>query len=162
MKNFAALYRALDASTASRDKQAALQAYLRAAAPADAAWAVYFLAGGKPRQLVPTKVLRELAREAAGLPEWAFTVSSLRCEDCHSAPAAQIAQEGEKASQSTLDLTRAQLRSGYSAQPAALAAEQSWLQARAAHVAARGALLGDTVALYQALGGGVLAEPASD
>jgi outer membrane protein TolC len=78
------------------------------------------------------------------------------------AKAAQIAQEGEKASQSTLDLTRAQLRSGYSAQPAALAAEQSWLQARAAHVAARGALLGDTVALYQALGGGVLAEPASD
>ena len=49
MKDFAALYRALDASTASRDKQAALQAYLRAAAPADAAWAVYFLAGGKPR-----------------------------------------------------------------------------------------------------------------
>ena len=28
MKDFAALYRALDASTASRDKQAALQAYL--------------------------------------------------------------------------------------------------------------------------------------
>jgi DNA ligase-1 len=75
MKNFAALYRALDASTASRDKQAALQAYLRAAAPADAAWAVYFLAGGKPRQLVPTKVLRELAREAAGLPEWLFDES---------------------------------------------------------------------------------------
>ncbi|CAB5717516.1 ATP-dependent DNA ligase [Delftia tsuruhatensis] len=72
MKDFAGLYRALDASTASRDKQAALQAYLRAAAPADAAWAVYFLAGGKPRQLVPTKVLRALAREAAGLPEWLF------------------------------------------------------------------------------------------
>lgn len=75
MKDFAALYRALDASTASRDKQAALQAYLRAAAPADAAWAVYFLAGGKPRQLVPTKVLKELAREAAGLPEWLFDES---------------------------------------------------------------------------------------
>ena len=75
MKDFAALYRALDASTASRDKQAALQAYLRAAAPADAAWAVYFLAGGKPRQLVPTKVLKERAREAAGLPEWLFDES---------------------------------------------------------------------------------------
>src|SRR2546429_1969970 len=75
MKDFAALYRALDASTASRDKQAALQAYLRATAPADAAWAVYFLAGGKPRQLVPTKVLKELAREAAGLPEWLFDES---------------------------------------------------------------------------------------
>ncbi|MDR6215579.1 ATP-dependent DNA ligase [Paracidovorax wautersii] len=75
MKDFAALYHALDASTASRAKQAALQAYLRAAAPQDAAWAVYFLAGGKPRQLVPTKVLRALAREAAGLPEWLFDES---------------------------------------------------------------------------------------
>ena len=75
MKDFAALYRALDASTASRDKQAALQAYLRTAAPADAAWAVYFLAGGKPRQLVPTKLLRALARDAARLPEWLFDES---------------------------------------------------------------------------------------
>ncbi|AVS72946.1 ATP-dependent DNA ligase [Paracidovorax cattleyae] len=75
MKDFAALYRALDASTSSLAKQAALQAYLRAAQPADAAWAVYFLAGGKPRQLVPTKLLRQFAREAAGLPEWLFDES---------------------------------------------------------------------------------------
>ncbi|QTD46178.1 ATP-dependent DNA ligase [Ottowia testudinis] len=75
MQRFAALYRALDASTANLAKQAALQDYLRAAAAADAAWAVYFLAGGKPRQLVPTRVLRELARDAAGLPEWLFDES---------------------------------------------------------------------------------------
>ncbi|WP_422099732.1 ATP-dependent DNA ligase [Variovorax sp.] len=75
MKDFAALYRELDASTSSLSKQAALQRYLRAADPADAAWAVYFLAGGKPRQLVPTKLLRLLAQEAAGLPEWLFDES---------------------------------------------------------------------------------------
>ena len=75
MKAFAALYRDLDASTASSAKQAALQAYFRTAPPADAAWAVYFLAGGKPRQLVPSKLLRELAREVAGLPEWLFVES---------------------------------------------------------------------------------------
>jgi len=75
MKAFAALYRDLDASTASSAKQAALQAYLRAARPEDCAWAVYFLAGGKPRQLVPGKLLRALAREAAGLPEWLFVES---------------------------------------------------------------------------------------
>ncbi len=75
MEAFAALYRALDASTASSAKQAALQAYLRSAPPADAAWAVYFLAGGKPRQLVSSKLLRELARRAAGLPEWLFDES---------------------------------------------------------------------------------------
>ena len=72
MKSFAALYRALDASTSSLAKQAALQQYLRSAAPADAAWAVYFLAGGKPRQLVPVKLLRELGRSAADIPEWLF------------------------------------------------------------------------------------------
>jgi DNA ligase 1 len=72
MKAFAALYRALDASTASLAKQAVLQAYLREAPAADAAWAVYFLAGGKPRQSVPTRLLREQARLAAGLPEWLF------------------------------------------------------------------------------------------
>jgi DNA ligase 1 len=75
MKAFAALYRELDASTSSRDKQAALQAYLRSADPADAAWVVYFLAGGKPRQLVPARLLREQAQQAAGLPEWLFAES---------------------------------------------------------------------------------------
>jgi DNA ligase-1 len=75
MKDFAALYRELDASTSSLAKQAALQRYLREADSADAAWAVYFLAGGKPRQLVPTKLLRLLAQEAAGLPEWLFDES---------------------------------------------------------------------------------------
>ena len=75
MRAFAALYRELDASTSSLAKQVALQRYLREADAADAAWAVYFLAGGKPRQLVPTKLLRLLAQEAAGLPEWLFDES---------------------------------------------------------------------------------------
>ncbi|MDN6884541.1 ATP-dependent DNA ligase [Variovorax sp. CAN2819] len=75
MKAFAALYNELDASTSSLAKQAALQRYLREADAADAAWAVYFLAGGKPRQLVPVKLLRLLAQEAAGLPEWLFDES---------------------------------------------------------------------------------------
>ncbi|WPB56758.1 ATP-dependent DNA ligase [Xylophilus sp. GOD-11R] len=75
MKAFAALYRALDATTSTLAKQAALQAYLSAAPAQDAAWAVYFLAGGKPRQLVATRLLRELARDAAGLPEWLFAES---------------------------------------------------------------------------------------
>lgn len=72
MKQFAALYRDLDASTSSLAKQAALQRYLQAAPPEDAAWAVYFLAGGKPRQLVPSALLRLLAQAAAGLPAWLF------------------------------------------------------------------------------------------
>lgn len=75
MKAFATLYRDLDTSTASRDKQTALQRYLHAAAPDDAAWAVYFLAGGKPRQIVPAKTLRALAQDASRLPQWLFEES---------------------------------------------------------------------------------------
>ncbi|MFN7123541.1 MAG: ATP-dependent DNA ligase, partial [Hydrogenophaga sp.] len=75
MKRFAALYRELDASTATREKQAALQRYFNEAPADDAAWAVYFLAGGKPRQTVPTRVLREQALAATRLPEWLFEES---------------------------------------------------------------------------------------
>lgn len=75
MKAFAQLFQALDATTGQSAKLAALVAYLRLAPPADAAWATYFLAGGKPRQMVPTKRLKALAQEAAGLPEWLFEES---------------------------------------------------------------------------------------
>ncbi|MFN3437534.1 MAG: ATP-dependent DNA ligase [Acidovorax sp.] len=75
MKAFAQLFQALDATTGQSAKLAALVAYLRVAPPADAAWATYFLAGGKPRQMVPTKRLKALAQEASGLPEWLFEES---------------------------------------------------------------------------------------
>ncbi|SEK11252.1 ATP-dependent DNA ligase [Paraburkholderia diazotrophica] len=75
MKRFASLYAALDATTSTRDKLDALIAYFSAAPPEDAAWASYFLAGGKPRQSVPTRLLTEIARTRAGLPEWLFEES---------------------------------------------------------------------------------------
>ena len=40
-----------------------------------AIWAVSFLIGRKPRQIVPTRNLREWAAEAAQIPEWLFTAS---------------------------------------------------------------------------------------
>lgn len=75
MKAFADLYAELDATTSSNAKLAAMQRYFYAADAADAAWAVYFLAGGRPRQLVPTKLLRMLALQASNLPEWLFEES---------------------------------------------------------------------------------------
>src|SRR5574343_52583 len=72
MKGFVALYMALDASTSTLSKVAALKRYLADAPARDAAWAVYLLAGGTPRRAVPTNELRALACEAAGLPEWLF------------------------------------------------------------------------------------------
>ena len=75
MIRFARLYTELDAQTATNAKVAALKAYFADASAADAAWAVYFLAGGKPRQTVPTRLLREIATRAAQLPEWLFEES---------------------------------------------------------------------------------------
>lgn len=75
MKAFAELYLRLDATTSSNAKLQALRDYFASAPAGDAAWAVYFLAGGRPRQLVPSRLLRELATEQAGLPEWLFEES---------------------------------------------------------------------------------------
>ena len=78
MKHFAALFTELDSTTSTNAKVAALQQYFEAATSADAAWAVYFLAGGKPRQVVKTAMLRTLACEAAGIDDWLF-------EECYQA-----------------------------------------------------------------------------
>ena len=75
MREFARLYAELDETTSTTRKLEALQAYFSHAAPENAAWAVYFLAGGKPRQAVPTKLLRQYAIEYAGLDEWLFDES---------------------------------------------------------------------------------------
>ena len=75
MKRFAELFADLDATTSTSAKVTALQRYLGAVDDADAAWAVYFLSGGKPRQLIKTAQLRALAEEASGLPAWLFDAS---------------------------------------------------------------------------------------
>jgi DNA ligase-1 len=77
VKAFAALYRRLDAATSTRAKQTALVGAFRDAKAdperwASAAWMVYFLSGGKPRQSAPTRLLRRLAMEESGLAEWLF------------------------------------------------------------------------------------------
>jgi DNA ligase-1 len=72
MKRFAQLFNELDASTATNAKVDALTRYFDDAPDADAAWAVYFLSGGKPRQVIPTGVLSEMARQQAGIEPWLF------------------------------------------------------------------------------------------
>jgi DNA ligase-1 len=78
VQSFAALYDELDASTATSAKLDALTRWLAAAPAEDAAWAVYFLAGGKPRQVVPTALLRATACARAGIDDWLF-------EECYQA-----------------------------------------------------------------------------
>lgn len=72
MRRFARLYHELDASNATSDKVAALVSYFRDAPPGDAAWAVAFLTGRRPRRAVSGTLLGAWAAEESGTPGWLF------------------------------------------------------------------------------------------
>ena len=72
MKRFACLYREIDETTRTTEKVDAMSKYFADASPADAAWAVYFLSGNRPRRLVPVRRLSTWAMEMANVPEWLF------------------------------------------------------------------------------------------
>lgn len=72
----------------------------------------------------------------------------------HDAALWKTTQRAELAMFKQLELTRKQHEMGYVAQPQWLSARQSWLQAKQSRILAQTAYLGDTVALYQSLGGG--------
>jgi DNA ligase-1 len=72
MKAFAELYTALDETTKTNAKVAALAGYLAAVAPEDAAWAVNFLIGRRPKRLLESRKLAQWAIEEAGVPDWLF------------------------------------------------------------------------------------------
>lgn len=69
MKRFAALYDALDATRATSVKRAALRSYFSEAPPADAAWGLHFLRGGRLKRLIGASRMRTWAAEATGLPD---------------------------------------------------------------------------------------------
>jgi DNA ligase-1 len=75
VKRFAALFAEIDASTRTNDKVDAMTRYFAAANPADAAWAVYFLSGGRPKRLIPVRRLATWAGEEGDVPEWLFEES---------------------------------------------------------------------------------------
>lgn len=70
MRRFTELYHALDATTRTNEKVAAMRDYFTGAPPADAAWAVFFLSGRRPKRLLSALLLRRWAAEVAGIPEW--------------------------------------------------------------------------------------------
>ncbi len=72
MRAFADLYSALDETTKTNAKVAALTQYFEVAPPRDAAWAVHFLIGRRPKRLIETRKLVEWAIEEAAVPDWLF------------------------------------------------------------------------------------------
>lgn len=75
MQAFTTMYEALDASTGTNDKVAALVAYLEAAPPRDAAWAAWILTGGRVKRAVSHTDLRLALQEASGIPAWLISES---------------------------------------------------------------------------------------
>jgi DNA ligase-1 len=70
MKAFADLFFALDETTVTSEKIAALVTYFRTAPPRDAAWAVQLLSGRRPKRLVDPSKLRVWASAEADVPDW--------------------------------------------------------------------------------------------
>ncbi len=72
MKAFAALFAALDATTKTGAKTAALADYFRTAPEPDRVWTIALLSGRRPRRSVNATELRAWGAAAAGIPLWLF------------------------------------------------------------------------------------------
>ncbi|HKI05188.1 MAG TPA: ATP-dependent DNA ligase [Thermoanaerobaculia bacterium] len=75
MKRFAALYEALDRTTSTNEKVAALASYFSSAPPEDAAWAIWFLTGRRLKRFLQGRLLAGWAMTEAGVPDWLFEES---------------------------------------------------------------------------------------
>jgi DNA ligase 1 len=72
MRQFAELYARLDESTSTIRKVAVMAQYFAHAQRSDAALAVYFLAGGKPRRIITSTALRDAAAAVTQISDWLF------------------------------------------------------------------------------------------
>ena len=70
MQRFCQLYEALDGTTRTNAKVAAMVRYFEAVPDEDAAWAVFFLTGQRLKRLISGRTLRAWALRRTGLPEW--------------------------------------------------------------------------------------------
>jgi DNA ligase 1 len=70
MKRFAALFEALDATTKTSVKTAALTAYFQTAPEQDRVWTIALLSGKRPKRAATSTELRAWAAGKAGLPLW--------------------------------------------------------------------------------------------
>ncbi len=75
MKRFTELYTALDSTTKTGEKVAALATYFSSAPHEDAAWALFFLSGRRLTRLLPSAVLVEAALVVAKIPGWLLEAS---------------------------------------------------------------------------------------
>ena len=70
MRQFAALFAAIDHTTSTNAKVEAMVTYFSTAPPADAAWATFFLTGRRLKRLLPGRSISQWAMTATGMSEW--------------------------------------------------------------------------------------------
>jgi DNA ligase-1 len=75
VREFARLFNAIDQSTRTTVKTAALAEYFSTAPHADRLWTIALFSGRRPKRAVTTTRLREWASEMAGIPLWLFEES---------------------------------------------------------------------------------------
>lgn len=106
MRRFSQLYEALDRTTSTNEKVAALMAYLTSAPPEDAAWAVWFLTGRRLKRFLPSRLLAGWAMAEAGIPGWLFEESYAGVGDLAETISLVLDGRGEEATAPELPLSR--------------------------------------------------------
>ena len=72
MQDFARLFTAVDQTTKTTAKVAAMAEFFAEASPEDRLWCIALFSGRRPRRVITTTLLREWAAEQAGIPLWLF------------------------------------------------------------------------------------------
>jgi DNA ligase-1 len=70
MREFARLYDAIDSTTSTNAKVAAMAAYFVSAPKGDAAWAVFFLTGRRLKRLLQYSLIHDWTMAATGIESW--------------------------------------------------------------------------------------------
>ena len=104
MKRFAALFTALETTTKTSEKTAALARYFRTAPEADRVWTIALLSGRRPKRVVNATELRTWAAHAADVPLWLFEESYAVAGDL-AETIAHLLPRAETESDPTLDAT---------------------------------------------------------
>ncbi|MGB1235165.1 MAG: ATP-dependent DNA ligase, partial [Planktomarina sp.] len=75
MKDFAALFTAVDQTTKTNAKVAAMRDFFEVAEPRDKLWMIALFSGRRPKRTVTTALLKTWAAEVAEIPLWLFEES---------------------------------------------------------------------------------------
>ncbi|CAN5877202.1 ATP-dependent DNA ligase [soil metagenome] len=118
MREFSQLYDAIDSTTSTNAKVAAMAAYFASAPGADAAWAVFFLTGRRLKRLVPHASIGEWTLAATGLEEWMLG-------ECYS-----VVGDGAETAALLLDAMPTAARARTREEPATPLSLSQWLEDR--------------------------------